>query len=149
MIDLSTIRAELRNIDTVLDLGVPAGGFLFVSDWSSAQDAIINGNAEPPSAYVTLSGETPDPNRLSSGGRAQRINSIVSVLFVLGVERADEERSDPIEIARGAILAQLIGFTPAGAVKAMDYAGYGIRQEGDGLLWAEVLFSTSWDLRTP
>lgn len=149
MIDLSSIRAEARTITALIDPGVPSGGFLTVSDWSSATDAIDNGNANPPALYVTLSRETPDKNRLTSGGRAQRVRSIVSCLFCLGAERADDERSDPIEIARGSVIAKLVGFRPGGAVDALDYAGYQLRQEGDGLVWGEVLLACSWDLRSP
>jgi hypothetical protein len=149
MIDLSTIRAELRGITTVLDQGYPQGGFLSVSDWSSASDAIENGNAVPPAAYVSLAREAPDPNRLSSGGRAQRVRSQISALFCLAAERADDERADPVEIARGSIIQKLTGFVPGGAVEALSYAGYALRAEGDGLVWGEVLFSTSWDLRGP
>lgn len=149
MIDLSSVRAEVRNIEAILDPGVAAGGFLSVSDWSSASDAIEHGNAIPPAAYVTLSRETPAPNRLASGGRAQRVTAIVSCLFCLGAERADDERADPMEVARGAIIAKLIGFKPAGAIDAFDYAGYQLRAEGGGLVWGEVLFSASWDLRSP
>jgi hypothetical protein len=148
MIDLSSIRAELRTITTLLDPGVPSGGFLTVSDWSSASDAIEHGDAVPPAAYVSLARETPDPNRLSSGGRAQRVRATISTLFCLGAERADDERTDPIEVARGSIIQTLVGFVPGGAVDALDYAGYQLRAEGGGLVWAEVLLSCSWDLRS-
>jgi len=147
MIDLSDVRAKVREIDAPIAPGV--SGFLTVSDWSSASDAMENGNAVPPAAYVTLGREQPDKNRLSSGGRAQRVNSVVSVLFCLASERADDERADPMEIARGSIIAKLVGFKPGGAVAALDYAGYGLRGEGGGLVWGEVLLSTSWDLRGP
>lgn len=147
MIDLSDVREQVRAIDAPIVPGVP--GFLTTSDWSSATDAIDNGNGAPPAAYVSLAREQAEPNRLSSGGRAQRVRSTVSVLFCLPSERADDERADPVEIARGSIIAKLIGFTPRGAVKGFDYAGWGLRAEGDGLVWGEVLFATSWDLRSP
>lgn len=145
MIDLASVRERVREIDTLLD----TGSFLSVSDWSSATDAIENGDAIAPAAYVSLSREQPDGNRLSSGGRAQRVRSTVSVLFCLAAERADDERSDPIEVARGSIIAKLVGFKPGGAVDAFSYAGYGLRAEGGGMVWGEVLLGTSWDLRTP
>lgn len=146
MIDLADVRAKVRTISAPIVPGVD--GFLSVSDWSSANDAIQHGDAIPPAAYVTLSAENPDRNRLSAGGRAQRVRSRVSVLFCLPAERADDERTDPIEVARGSIIANLIGYKPGGAVAGFDYAGYSLRAEGDGLVWGEVLFSTSWDLRS-
>lgn len=147
MIDLSDVRARVRQIDAPIAPGV--AGFLSVSDWTSATDAINRGDAIPPAAYVTLSREQPDPNRTASGPRAQRVRSTISVLFCLGAERADDERSDPIEIARGSIIANLVGFVPGGALAGLSYAGYSLRAEGDGLIWGEVLFGTSWDLRGP
>lgn len=147
MIDLSTIRAQARTISAVIDRSVPEGGFLSVSDWSSATDAIANASAEPPALYITLSREQAEKNRLASGGRAQRVNSTISALFCLGAERADDERSDPVEIARGAIIANLIGFKPGGALIGLSYLSYALRSEGDGFIWGEVLFTTSWDLR--
>lgn len=144
MIDLSDVRQQVRGIDAPMVPGI--AGFLTVSDWSSASEAIATGNAAPPAAYVTLSREQPEPNRLASGGRAQRVRATISVLFCLPAERADDERADPVEIARGAIIARLVGFKPGGALKAFDYAGYALRAEADGLVWGEVLVSTSWDL---
>lgn len=147
MIDLSDVRDRVRNITAPIAPGVD--GFLSVSDWSSATDALDNGTAIPPAAYVTLSREQPEPNRLSSGGRAQRVRATISVLFCLGADRADDERADPIEVARGAIIANLVGYKPSGALKGFDYAGWSLRAEGDGLVWGEVLFNTSWDLTAP
>jgi hypothetical protein len=146
MIDLSACRARARTIATELEPGAGAG-FLAVSDWSSATDAIMNGDAPTPALYVSLSREQPDKNRMTSGGRAQRVRSTVSLLFCLAAERASGERADPIEIARGALIDSFVGYSPPGAVAAVDYAGYSIRQEDDGLVWGEVLVSTSWDLR--
>jgi hypothetical protein len=144
MIDLSDVRERVRTITAPIAPGV--AGFLTVSDWSSASDAMDNGDANAPAAYVTLSREQPDGNRLSSGGRAQRVRSTVSILFCLASQRADDERTDPLEVARGSIIATLVGFKPGGAVKGLDYAGYSLRAEGGGLVWGEVLMSTSWDL---
>lgn len=146
MIDLDDVRGRVRAITAPIVPGVQ--GFLTTSDWSSATDAMENGNASPPAAYVTLSREQPDRNRLSSGGRAQRVRSTISVLFCLPAERADDERADPIEIARGSVIAALVGFKPGGALAGLDYAGWSLRAEADGLVWGEVLFSTSWDLVT-
>lgn len=147
MINLSDVRSKVREITAPIVPGV--NGFLTVSDWSSATDAIENGGANPPAAYVSLSRETPDRNRLSSGGRAQRVRSVVSILFALPAENADDERADPMEVARGSIIAKLVGYKPGGAVQGFDYAGYSLRAEGNGLVWGEVLVSTSWDLRAP
>lgn len=146
MIDLESVRARGRAMTTVIEPAVPGGGFVTVSDWSSATDAIMNGDAPTPALYVSLYRETPEPNRLASGGRAQLVRSTVSLLFCLAAERADQERSDPIEITRGALLQTFVGFKPGGALKAFDYAGYSVRQEGDGLVWAEVLVASAWDL---
>jgi hypothetical protein len=132
MIDLSAVRARARLITTEVSPGV--AGFLSVSDWSSATDAITYGNAVPPALYVSLSREEADPNRLGAGGRAQRVRSTVSLLFCLGAELASEERSDPLEITRGTLLANMVGFTPPGAVEAFR---------------GEVLVRSSWDLRGP
>lgn len=147
-IDLESVRVHLRGLTDVLDPGQPnTQGFLSVGDWTSATNAIENGDAVPPAAYVTLSRETPAPNRLSSGGSAQNVPAYVSVLFCLGAYRADDRRSDPIETARKAIIRRLVGFTPGGAVKAFRYAGYQLRSEGQGFVWGEVMLVTAWDLR--
>jgi hypothetical protein len=144
MIDLSDVRARVRLIDAPMVPGV--AGFISVSDWSSATDAINNGDAVPPACYVSLSAETPEKNRRAAGGRAQLVRSRISTLFCLPSQRADDERADPIEIARGALIAKLVGFKPGGALAGFDYAGYSLRAEGDGLVWGEVLFAGAWDL---
>lgn len=149
LIDLASVRERVRTIETRFDPTAPRGGFLSVSDALSGADAMAYADAVPPAAYVSLASETPDRNRLASGGRAQRVRSRVSVLFCLGAERADDERADAVERCRGALIASLTGFKPTGAVDAFDYAGYSLRAQVAGLLFGEVLFSTSWDLRTP
>jgi len=147
MIDLSDVRAKVRTIKAPMVPGVE--GFLTVEDWSSASDAIENGDANPPVAYVSLSREQPEKNRYSSGGRGQLVRSTISILFCLPAERANGERADPMEIARGSIIAALVGFKAKGAQKAFDYAGYSLRAEGGGLVWGEVLVASSWDLTGP
>jgi len=144
MIDLAAVRAHARTITTHIVPTVP--GFLSVSDWSSATAAIEDGDAIPPALYVSLARETPDANRTSTGPRAQRVRSTISFLFCLPAERADDERADPLEVARGAIIANQLGFKPAGALAGFAYAGYALRAEGGGLVWGEVLMSSSWDL---
>lgn len=147
MINLADVRARVNEIDAPI---VPdVFGFLSVSDWSSAVNAINEGDAMPPAAYVSLAREQPEPNRTATGPRAQRVRATVSVLFCLPSERADDERADPIEIARGSIIAKLIGFKPGGALSGFSYGGYALRAEGDGLVWGETLFDTSWDLIAP
>lgn len=146
MIDLESVRTQARTITTEIDRG--RQGFLTVSDYASAADAIEFGNANPPALYVSLSVERPGPNRLATGGIAQRVDSIVSLLFCLGAESASDERSDPIERARGSIIAAMVGFKPGGAGRVFHYAGWQLRGEtGGGLVWGEVLVSTYWDLR--
>jgi hypothetical protein len=141
MIDLSAIRTQVRAIDVELDPGV--AGFRYVGDGVSLSDVLENGDAPPPSAYVVLGRESAERNRLSSGGRAQRVNATIAVVLCLGGQRADEERSDPV------VIAKLVGFVPPGAVVGLGYAGYELRDFRDGLLWCEVAFDTSWDLRSP
>lgn len=143
MIDLASIRDEVRSIDTIPD----TGHFVSVSDWSSATDAMEHGcGGFLPQAFVVLADEKADANRLATG-RAQRITSTVSILFVIASDRADGERTDAIEVTRGSIIQRMVGFVPGGAVSGLSYAGYALRAEGDGEVWGEVRFAGTWDLR--
>lgn len=146
MIDLADVRARARTIDTLIYRSVP--GFLSVSDFEDAVAALEFGNANPPALYVSLSAERAAPNRLATGGIAQRVDAVISFLFCLGAENAEGERSDILERARGAIIAKFFGYQPPGAKRGFHYAGYQLRDQSDGLIWGEVLMSAPWDLRT-
>lgn len=140
MIDLAETRERVRAI------ALPSSDpfFLSVSDALSAADAMEHLDANPPAAFVYMASERAEPNALAAGGRRQRVNSTVAVLILLGAERADGERADPLEIARGLVIASLVGFKPSGAGKAFDYASYRVLQISDGMIWCECLFNAPW-----
>lgn len=123
--------------------------FTSVSDVLSATDAMKNFDAIPPAAYVHIGRETAGKNINSTGGRLQRVNTLVSVLFVHGAERADGERVDVMEVTRGMIIQTMTGWMPTGAAEPLGYSGYAVVGMQNGLIWGECVFATSWVLQMP
>jgi hypothetical protein len=136
-IDLVDIRDRLRGLSY----------FNSVSDIQSAAQ-LIEGDISflPPAAFVMVESEGFDKNRYAAGGHAQRGNVTISVLFCTPSQRAADDISDEVEQARRAVRDILRGYKPAGAMVALDAFRYRIRLIGDGLIWSEWLFRTSYDL---
>lgn len=119
--------------------------FTAVSDVVDAAEAMESGTRTP-AAFVAVSRETATPNR-TQGLHDQAVAVQLSVLFVLNSQRADGRRVDAVEALRLPVIAQLAGWTPAGASKALDYDGFRIVRMGGGLIWCECSFTTGWRLR--
>ena len=129
MIDLKSIRDRIIGLDY----------FLSVADSPAAAEAMEQFNALPPAAFVSTASERADPNMLATGHR-QRVNQTISVLFVIGAERASRDNVDPMEEARSLLLRSLVAWTPQGSLKPLDYVSYSLRFIDQGLLWGELLF---------
>lgn len=137
MIDLKAIRAQLEE----------GRFFLSVKDSISAAEAMEGFNAIPPAAFVSTAGERAEPNMLATGPRRrQRVTQTVSILFVLGMERGDDESADPAEAARLFVMARTVGWQAPGADSPFDYVSYSVVQISGGLMWGEVLVRAPWHL---
>lgn len=142
MISLEDVRVKVASI-----IHPDEPYFLSVSDALSLADAMENFDAVPPAAYVSTGVENALQNKRATGPVLQKVNSSISVAFCLGAERADGERVDQAEVARGLILQALVGFSPAGAARSLEYKSYRMVATGGGLLWGEVLFEAPWTLQ--
>lgn len=119
--------------------------FNSVQPYIAAVMAIEDGIAHPPAAYVSISSETAEPNRLI-GGHGQRVTLQISILFCVKSENASGDADDALDRTRRAVIRLMMGWAPPGAEKALDFVRYGIRASGDGLVWAEAVFGTSYRL---
>jgi len=131
------------DLDDVRDRLLLLQYFVSVTDVADAVQAIEDFPAVPPAAYVSIASETAQPNQLI-GGHAQRVLTTISVLFCEQAARQDRDTRDRMEATRKAIIRQLIAWTPNRAAGPLQYARYLLRASGDGLVWGEVLFSTSY-----
>lgn len=140
-ISLEEIRARVKTVQ--------AGGqaLLTVQDMVSAGKAMET-PARPPCAFVATSSERAAGNR-TQGVHAQRVSSTIAVVICLALERKAADLEDTVEAWRIALLASLAGWTPAGAYEALDYAGFTVLRMGEGVIWFELSFTTSWQLRQP
>jgi hypothetical protein len=102
-------------------------------------------NAIPPAAFVAVTNERAEPNK-TIGGFAQRVNVSISILFCVPAERADNKAGDDLEDARKAVIRILLGWVPDRAESMLQFQGYAIKAAGDGLLWGEVIMTTSYRL---
>jgi hypothetical protein len=137
-IDLDDVRARVEQL----------GYFLSVSDILDASEALDETlPAQPPAAFVAVSREKAEPNRLI-GGHRQRVRVLVSVMFVESTSRLDRRAKDQLERARKALIRQLIGWKPRNAQDALEYDNYRVVTVGGGLAWGEVAFATSYHLST-
>lgn len=100
----------------------------------------------PPASFVQVARETWEANRYAAGGRGQRATTQISILSCLQSMRAAGDGGDEVEQARKAIIAVLTGFQPGGAQKGLSPTSYAVRMIADGLIWFEVIMTTTWDL---
>jgi hypothetical protein len=136
-VDLSSIRDRLALLDY----------FTGIHDIQAGSEAMAGLRPFiPPAAFVSISAETYEPNRYAAGAHGQRATPIISVLCALPAARADDALGDEVEQARKVVLAQLNGWTPDGAGKALEARRYSIRSVDAGLVWFEWLFATSFQL---
>ena len=133
MIDLKSVRDRLDAL----------GIFLSVEDTVSAGEAIEQFNAPPPAAFVSTARESAAGNTLATSFR-QKVTQTVSVLWVVGAERATRDNNDPMEEIRSAIIRDLTGWTPEGSASRFEYMSYSLRFIGEGLIWGEALFAGSY-----
>lgn len=136
-VDLAAIRDRLGELEF----------FHGVTDIQSAAQ-IIEGDISfvPPWAFVMVESESFAPNRYAAGGHGQLATSIISVLFALPSQRAADDLSDEFEQARRAVRDCLKGWTPPGAMVALDARRFQVRLIADGIIWGEWLFGTRYDL---
>jgi hypothetical protein len=132
MIDLEACRvraneqADLRYVGNVIE----------------AADAMQNASGPVPAAYVSTAREGASPNKNTTGKHTQLVQTVLSVLFVVGAQRADGKVPDQVEALKNDLIALFMAWTPDGNVQTpFDYVSYSIRMMADGLVWAELLFS--------
>ncbi len=137
-INLPSIRDRLKLLRYFLD----------VTDIESVAAAFAEGKGYPPMAYVSVASETAEPRSRSTGGYDQRVAVSVSVLFCESSLGLDGGRADRVDKTRRRIIRQLVGWTPDGALPGafLTYQRYLSRSVGDGLVWGEALFGTSYRL---
>ncbi|MBA3668433.1 MAG: hypothetical protein H0W65_12065 [Sphingomonas sp.] len=102
-------------------------------------------NALPPAAFVAVASETAEPNK-TIGDFVQRVNVTISILFCVPAERADGKAGDDLEDARKAVIRILLGWVPERALGQLQFQRYLLRASGEGLIWGEVLMTTSYRL---
>jgi len=100
----------------------------------------------PPLAFVSTVSETAEKNKLV-GAWSQRVTPTISVLFCIPAESASGSAGDELEAARKAIIRILLGWTPTGAEDPLSYSRFLLRASRDGLIWGEVLMTTTYHLR--
>jgi hypothetical protein len=135
-VDLATIRDRLDLL----------GYFLSVTDILQASDALDETiPASPPAAFVAVARESAEPNK-TIGGHSQRVAVEVAVLFVELAARFDRQAKDRLEQTRKAVTRQLVAWKAGGTEHGLEYRGYRVVAIGNGLVWGEVTFSTSYRL---
>lgn len=123
--------------------------FSTVRDIQAASMAVQGDEiALPPAAFVSVASETAEANKTmgAPGSISQRVTVTLSVLFCEQLARAAKDTSDRVELTRKAVIRQLIGWTPDGAGKALEYQRYLLRGVSGRVIWGEVLFRTSYRL---
>ena len=133
MINLKAIGDRLDDMD-----------WQHIGDAVDAADAMTNGSAPVPAVYVSTARETAAPNRNQTGRHTQMITQMVSVLFVVGSQRADAALNDDVEERRDQIIERLMGWTPPGAGLPLDYASFSVRFAEAGEIWGELLFQSRY-----
>lgn len=133
------------DLKSVRDRLLAVGYFLDVFDMLDLADAMEEAPAIPPAAFVQVAGESAEPNVLIQGYR-QRVTISLSVVFVESAARLDRTTKDKLERTRKMIIRQLIGWKPTGADKALEFDRYLLRAVGEGLVYGECLFRTSYSL---
>lgn len=134
-VDLNSVRDRLATLSY----------FLSVQNIQDATNALEHLDALPPAAFVSTARETAEKNKVI-GGHSQRVSTTISVLFCVPAERAADDAADVVEETRKAVIRILLGWTPAGAGDPLNYERYLLRATGDGLIWGEVLMTTSYRL---
>lgn len=134
-VDLESVRERLSALSY----------FTSVTNLQDATVAIENMNALPPAAFVAVASETGEPNK-TIGDFAQRVNVTISILFCVPAERADGKAGDELEDTRKAVIRILLGWVPDRALGQLQFQRYLLRASGDGLIWGEVLMTTSYRL---
>jgi hypothetical protein len=135
-LDLTEVRDRVRTLSYFTDV-------LSLEDATLDLQKGIEGI--PPLAYVSTVSETASPNRLT-GTLAQRVTVKVSVLFCIPIARADKAAREEMDETRKAVVRILLGWRPTNALDWLEYDRFLLRASDDGLLWGEVLMSTSYRL---
>lgn len=134
-VDLESVRQRLCQLSH----------FTSVTNLQDSSVVIEQMSAIPPAAFVAVTSERAEPNK-TIGGFAQRVNVTISTLFCVPAERADGKAGDDLEDTRKAVIRILLGWTPDRAESMLQFQGYALKAAGDGLLWGEVLMTTSYRL---
>ncbi len=133
------------DLDSVRDRLSTLSYFNSVTNLQEATIAIESMNALPPAAFVAVASETAEPNK-TIGDFVQRVNVTISILFCVPAERADGKAGDDLEDARKAVIRILLGWVPERALGQLQFQRYLLRASGEGLIWGEVLMTTSYRL---
>ncbi len=135
------------NLKDIRDRIDALGYFLSVQDLQEYSQAVEGLVAfKPPAAFVSIGGESYEKQRYAAGGRGQRGTVLVSVMSVIMAQRGAKDAGDEVEQVRRGVAAILTGFKPGGAQKGLSPMRYAPRKVGDGLIWFEWIFETSFDL---
>lgn len=142
-IDLDDVRDRIKAI----------GYFVNVEDIRASTEILSSDEGfafVPPAAFVSVASEKAQRDKVMSGAsfHAQRVDVTISVLFAEAAVSFNRGADDQVERTRKAIIRQLIFWTPKRAAIALQYQRYLLRATGNGLVWGEVLFNTSYRLTT-
>lgn len=116
--------------------------FRRVEDVLAMADALENPGSQLPAAFVVMPSESADASR-TMGAHRQKIIARISVAFVIQAQSMSN-RNDEVEALRSCLKANLAGWQPGGAEHALSYVSSNIRGISRGLVWCEVMFSTSY-----
>lgn len=135
------------NVDSIMER-ISAGdlGFKTVAASLTLADALNDGRARYPAAFVVVPTDRAEPSRLT-GRQRQRITSRVPV--VIGVKAAGLDVAgtrDQVGALKRAVIDCLAGWRPVDADTALDYLSADLRQIADGMVWIEVAFQCQWYL---
>lgn len=137
-INLEAIRARVKSLDL----------FKSVGDVVDATHA-MNSSVRTPAAFVATAVERATPNT-TQAVHDQKVEAQIAVLFVVAAERKAGGQADVVEQYRAAIVEgplALTGWTPPGARRPLNYAGFRIVRLDEGLIWAECTFTSGWAIR--
>jgi len=138
-VDLDSVRDRIKGLKY----------FVTVEDLAAASEALGNEDSfgfVAPAAFVSVASETAEPNKTIGGRHRQRLTVTLSILFAESSARADRDGTDRADRTRKALIRQLAGWRPNGALGPLQYTRYLIRATGGGYVWGEVMLATTADL---
>ena len=134
------------NVDSIGERLRAAGIFKTVAASLTLADALNDGRARYPAAFVVVPSDRAEPGR-TIGRQRQRVTSRVPI--VIGVKAAGPDINgarDEVGALKLAVIDCLAGWKPDDADTALDYLSADLRQIADGMVWIEVAFQCAWYL---